>query len=60
MIIDSIDIGGAETHLINLVEALKKHGYTSFVTSSGGIYEEDVKKEGIDHYRLPINSENPF
>lgn len=60
MIIDSIDIGGAETHLINLVEALKKHGYTSFVTSSGGIYEGELKKEGIDHYKLPINSKNPF
>jgi len=60
MIIDSIDIGGAETHLINLVEALKKHGYESFVTSSGGIYEEELKNENIDHYKLPINSKNPF
>jgi glycosyltransferase involved in cell wall biosynthesis len=60
MIIDSIDIGGAETHLINLVEALKKHNYTSFVTSSGGIYEQELKNEGIDHYKLPINSKNPF
>ena len=60
MIIDSIDIGGAETHLINLVEALKKHGYKSFVTSSGGIYEEELRKEGIDHYKLPINSKNPL
>jgi glycosyltransferase involved in cell wall biosynthesis len=60
MIIDSIDIGGAETHLINLVEALKKHGYESFVTSSGGIYEEELKSENIDHYKLPINSKNPF
>lgn len=60
MIIDSIDIGGAETHLINLVEALKKHGYKSFVTSSGGIYEQELIKEGIDHYTLPINSKNPI
>jgi glycosyltransferase involved in cell wall biosynthesis len=60
MIIDSIDIGGAETHLINLVAALKKHGYNSFVTSSGGIYEQELNKENIDHYKLPINSKNPI
>lgn len=60
MIIDSIDIGGAETHLINLVEALKKYGYESYVTSSGGIYEKELKKEKIAHYKLPINSKNPL
>lgn len=60
MIIDSIDIGGAETHLINLVEALKKYGYESYVTSSGGIYEEELKQENIDHYKLPVNSKNPI
>ena len=60
MIIDSIDIGGAETHLINLVEALKKHGHRSFVTSSGGIYEQELEQEAIDHYQLPIKSKNPL
>jgi len=60
MIIDSIDIGGAETHLINLVEALKKHGYKSFVASSGGIYEQELNQESIDHYKLPVNSKNPL
>ncbi|MDM8533803.1 glycosyltransferase [Clostridiaceae bacterium HSG29] len=60
MIIDSIDIGGAETYLVNLVEALKRHNYNSFVVSSGGIYEQVLIQEGIESYKLPVNSKNPL
>lgn len=60
MIIDSIDIGGAETHLINLVKMLKDKKVESIVVSSGGIYETILDDYGIQHYETMINSKSPL
>lgn len=60
MLIDSIDIGGAETHLINLVKKLKENNVTPFVVSNGGIYERNLIKQNIKHYKLPVMSKNPI
>jgi glycosyltransferase involved in cell wall biosynthesis len=60
MIIDSIDIGGAETHLINLVKMLKDQGVTPIVVSSGGIYEAVLDDYDITHYETMINSKSPM
>lgn len=60
MIIDSIDIGGAETHLVNLVEVLNNENIECFVASSGGIYQKDLLDMGVRHFDLPINSKNPL
>ncbi|MGM0378131.1 MAG: glycosyltransferase [Bacillota bacterium] len=60
MLIDSIGIGGAETHLINLVKKLKENKVTPYVVSNGGIYENNLIKQNIKHYKLPVMSKNPI
>jgi glycosyltransferase involved in cell wall biosynthesis len=59
MMIDTIDIGGAETHLVNLVQVLNENNVECFVTSSGGIYEETLLKDEIPHLKLNVKSKNP-
>ena len=38
MITMGLDIGGAETHIVELSKELKRRGYDILVASSGGIY----------------------
>ena len=53
-----LDIGGAETHIVELSKALKKRGVDVYVASRGGVYEEELKQAGIPHYFVPLNSKN--
>ncbi|MCD5414675.1 MAG: glycosyltransferase [Clostridiales bacterium] len=53
-----LDIGGAETHVTELAKELKKMGHTPIVTSSGGIYEEELKDYDIEHIKSPLDSKN--
>lgn len=54
-----LDIGGAETHIVELSKALKKKGVTVAVASRGGAYEKELLEAGIKHYKIPLNSKNP-
>ncbi len=56
MLTNSLDIGGAETHIVELSRALCKKGHTVFVCSSGGIYESELSACGITHFTLPLKS----
>lgn len=51
--------GGAETHIYELVLALKKNGHTVTVASAGGKYAEMLEKAGVHHVTLPLASKNP-
>lgn len=51
-----MDIGGAETHVLELAKALKSRGFGVFVASKGGVYEKDLKENNIKHYKVPLNS----
>ncbi len=51
--------GGAETHIYELVLALKKNGHTVTVASAGGKYAECLEKMGVRHVTLPLASKNP-
>lgn len=53
MLIDSLDIGGAETHVEILCRKLNKMGHNIVVASSGGIISQRLKKYGIKHILLP-------
>jgi len=55
----SLDIGGAETHVVTLAEALKANGHTVVVASGGGIYEEALKTAGIPHVYAPLGQKSP-
>lgn len=51
-----LEIGGAETHVVVLAGHLKELGYRVLIASSGGAYEETVARQGIRHYRLPLDN----
>ena len=52
--------GGAETHIYELVLALRKNGHTVTVASAGGKYAEMLEKQGIRHITLPLANKDPF
>lgn len=54
----SLDIGGAETHVVTLAIKLKKYGHTPIVVSAGGMFEEILRKNGIEHYIAPLNKKD--
>ena len=53
-----LDIGGAETHIVELSKALKKMGVNVSVASRGGAYEKELLDAGIKHYKVPLNSKS--
>lgn len=55
-----LDIGGAETHVLELAKELKKRGAYVVVTSSGGAYENELAECGIKHYCVPLQNKNPL
>ncbi len=59
MALTRFDIGGAETHVLELSLELKRMGYHVVVVSNGGVYEENLKAAGIRHYKIPMHSRKP-
>ncbi len=54
-----LDIGGAETHIIELSKALHRRGIDVTVASNGGAYEAELEAEGIRHVKIPFHSKSP-
>ena len=54
-----MDIGGAETHILELARELHKRGYYVKVASEGGVYVDVLEKEGIGHIYAPLTSKTP-
>ena len=54
----SLDIGGAETHIVELSKALRRHGHDVHVVSGGGVYVKELEKFDIAHTVLPLNRRN--
>lgn len=55
-----LDIGGAETHIVELSKALARKGVEVYVASSGGAYEKELSESGIKHFSVPLNCKNPM
>lgn len=53
-----LDIGGAETHIVELSKELKRRGYDIIIASNGGIYEQEILAAGIRHYTVPMHNRN--
>lgn len=51
-----LDIGGAETHVLELARQLRKMAHYPIVMSSGGVYVRELEKNNIPHYYAPLNS----
>ncbi len=55
-----LEIGGAETHIVELTRELLRRGHEVTVASNGGVYEEDIVKAGARHVKVPMHKRNPF
>lgn len=54
MALAGLDIGGAETHVVELSKEIKRRGYDVVMVSGGGVYQKEVEEAGIRHYTVPI------
>ncbi len=54
MALQGLDIGGAETHVIELSKEIKRRGHDVIMLSGGGVYLDEVEKAGIRHYCVPV------
>ncbi len=55
-----LNIGGAETHVVELAKELKRKGFNIIVTSNGGVYVKELEDYGIKHYSVPLQNKNPI
>ena len=53
-----LDIGGAETHIVELAKQLKVMGHDVAVVSNGGVYVPEIQAAGIRHYEAPLHRRN--
>jgi len=56
MALMGLEIGGAETHVLELCKALKQRGLDVYVVSNGGVYEHELVVHGIKHFKLPLHN----
>ena len=54
-----LDIGGAETHVVELAKELKRRGHEVIITSNGGAYVNELENFGIEHFTVPLQNKNP-
>ena len=59
MTLTRFDIGGAETHVLELSLELQRMGYHVVVASNGGVYENNLEEAGIAHYKVPMHLKTP-
>lgn len=53
MLIDSLEIGGAETHTITLAKEISRKGHKVEVVSAGGKLLQKLRDVGIKHIKIP-------
>ena len=53
-----LDIGGAETHIVELSKQLKQQGHDIAIISNGGVYVPEIIAAGIRHYEAPLHLRN--
>ena len=51
----SLDIGGAETHIVELSKALVRGGHEVVIVSKGGVYVPEAEEAGVRHYEAPLH-----
>jgi glycosyltransferase involved in cell wall biosynthesis len=56
----SLDLGGAETHVISLAKALQKKGMRVLVASNGGRLAPELNKAGIPHFQVALHARRPL
>ena len=59
LVLMGMEIGGAETHVLELAIGLKERGVDVSVASNGGVYTKELEKNGIVHHNVPLASRSP-
>ena len=59
-ILPALNTGGVERGVIEVSKALIDNSFNSIVISSGGYMEAQLRRTGAIHYKLDVNSKNPF
>lgn len=60
MVTMGLDIGGAETHIVELAREFCRRGCDVIVASNGGSYVPELEKNGIRHFLVPLHTKNPL
>ncbi len=60
MVTQQMDIGGTETHLVQICRQLKARGHRVTVVSAGGSLVSLLRKDNIEHLTLPLDKKDPF
>ena len=55
MVLMGLEIGGAETHVVELSKELHRQGYEAVVVSNGGVYERELTDAGVRCYHAPLH-----
>ncbi len=59
MLVNQLDIGGTETHILCLAKGLKEVGVTVVVGTAGGDLLDTFLDSGIEVAQLPFKTDNP-
>ncbi len=59
MLTMAMNIGGAETHILELCRQLKTEGHDVTLASNGGVYADELVRCGMRHVSLPFHSKAP-
>lgn len=59
MVTMSMNIGGAETHILELCRELRAMGHDVTLASNGGVYADELVSLGMRHVKLPLNTKSP-
>jgi len=59
-ILPSLNGGGVERGTVEMAGALKASGGVPIVASAGGIMVHELKRIGVRHITLPVDSKNPW
>lgn len=55
-----LNVGGVETHVVDLARGLQQRGYHPLVVSFGGKLVPKLDEAGVDHIRMPVHSKSPI
>ncbi len=55
MVTMGLEIGGAETHIVELSKELRNQGHDVAVISNGGVYVRELTAAGVRHYAAPLH-----
>lgn len=59
MLVNQLDIGGTETHVLSLAEQLCKEGVQVTIGTAGGVLEAALSQPPFDIFHLPFESDDP-